>query len=310
MASIFVGAVLFGSSIFFLLLVTQKGWFQPKLSFYTLLESGDGVRIGSPVEMVGVRIGAVEKIELDDQNQIRTHLRILRKFKDRIREDSRIQLSRPFLVGEKVLHLSPGSASKARLPEGAVIASTESMGVMDLLNGRKLAPYFETMELAAAEMKKLVDMLLKERSSEKMVSSITNLPKMLKNVTTAAAELSKVSRQMSKEQHLGTLVANLAVTTDQMRAHSPEMGKDLGAMVANMSLLSEEFKKVVPALALIAPDLPRSSQRLVQALDEAVITLKAMQKSYFLRSQMKEVREEDEHNRQENGDRQPASEPE
>src|SRR5690606_32455163 len=127
--------------------------------------------------------------------------------------------------------------------------------------------------------------LLKEKGSEKAVSSLVGLPKMIKGVTTAAAELSKVSKQMSTDERMGTLLANLATTTDEIRIGSPDFAKDFGSIVSDMAVLSAEFKKIAPAIAVIAPDLPKSSQRLIQALDEAVIVLKAMQRSYFLRSQ-------------------------
>lgn len=306
-SSIFIGGALFGCIIFFTLMMTKKGWLEAKISYETILESGNGVRVGSAVEMVGIRIGSVSGLELDDKNRIRTRIKVLRKFQDRIREDSRITLARQFIVGDKTLHISPGNPKLKRIPENGLLEAEESVGVIDLLNGRKLGPYFQTMELALAEMKKLVDMLLKEKGSEKVVSSLVGLPRMITGVTTASRELSKVGRQMSTDERIGTLVANLASTTEQIKMYSPEFGKDFSAIVANMSVLSEEFKKVIPALAVIAPDLPKSSQRLVQALDEAVIVLKAMQRSFLLRGSAREVREE-ELKLKEEQERKPASE--
>lgn len=306
-ASIFIGGAMFGCLIFFVLMMTKKGWFEAKINYETILESGDGVRVGASVEMVGVRIGTVTSLELDEKNLIRTRIRVLRKFQDRIREDSRIMLARPFIMGDKTLHISPGNPKAKRVPENGLLIAEDPVGIMDLLNGRKLGPYFQTLELAAAEMKKLVDMLLKEKGSEKVVSSLVGLPRMISGVTTASRELSKVGRQMSTDEHIGTLVANLASTTEQIKVYSPEFGKDFSAIVANMSVLSEEFKKVIPALAVIAPDLPKSSQRLVQALDEAVIVLKAMQRSFLLRGSAREVREE-ELKLKEEQERKPASE--
>jgi phospholipid/cholesterol/gamma-HCH transport system substrate-binding protein len=267
-SSVFVGGALFVTLAFLVVVAMTKGWFEAKTEYVTVLDSGEGVRPGSTVRMVGIHIGTVTSMELDNQNHIRTHLRILRKFQDRIRADSHIVLERPFLVGDKVLHITPGSADAKVLTEGAEIASQDSPGVMDLLAGKQWGPYFQTLEQAASEMRKLVDLLMKEKGTEKLVSSLSGLPSLIKGLTVAAGEVSTVSRQMSE-------------------------GDRLSHLVGNLSVLSEEFKKVMPALATIAPELPKSSQRMVQALDEAVVTMKAMQRSYFLRSQTREIREEE-----------------
>ena len=54
-----------------------------------------------------------------------------------------------------------------------------------------------------------------------------------------------------------------------------------------------EFEKLAPAITAIAPDLPQTSRKAVEALNQTVILLKAMQKTWLLRSQVKEVREEE-----------------
>jgi phospholipid/cholesterol/gamma-HCH transport system substrate-binding protein len=48
-----------------------------------------------------------------------------------------------------------------------------------------------------------------------------------------------------------------------------------------------------PAVKEVEGELPGASVRLVQALNETVVVLKAMQKSFFMRSSVKEVKEEE-----------------
>ncbi len=257
-SAVFVGTAFLATLALVIGLIVQKGWLESKVRYYTLLASGDGVRVGSAIMMVGVQIGQVDAIEIDDQNQIRLKLSILKKFQNRIRENSELALARPFLVGDKVLNLSPGSSESPVLAEGKFLVARDSIGIMELLNGEKFAPYFKTMEGAAAEMRRLVELLLKNKTSDKLVQSLTGLPEMIHQVAVAAGDLSKFSHQLTDEERLGTLVANL-------------------------TSLSEEFKKIVPG----------SSNRMVEALDETVIVLKAMQKSFLLRGSAREVREEE-----------------
>ena len=46
-----------------------------------------------------------------------------------------------------------------------------------------------------------------------------------------------------------------------------------------------------PAINAVAPQLPTASKRAIEALDEVVVTLKAMQRSWMMRGNVKEVRE-------------------
>jgi phospholipid/cholesterol/gamma-HCH transport system substrate-binding protein len=44
----------------------------------------------------------------------------------------------------------------------------------------------------------------------------------------------------------------------------------------------------------VGPELPGASRRLLEALNETVVLLKAMQKSFLMRGNVREVREEEE----------------
>ena len=64
-------------------------------------------------------------------------------------------------------------------------------------------------------------------------------------------------------------------------------------LVSNLGELTAEFKKLTPAIGVVAPELPRVSKRAIEGLDELVITLKALQKSFLLRGNVEDVKEEE-----------------
>jgi phospholipid/cholesterol/gamma-HCH transport system substrate-binding protein len=50
-----------------------------------------------------------------------------------------------------------------------------------------------------------------------------------------------------------------------------------------------------PATKAVEGELPGASVRLLEALNETVVVLKAMQKSFFMRSNVEEVKQEESH---------------
>jgi phospholipid/cholesterol/gamma-HCH transport system substrate-binding protein len=76
----------------------------------------------------------------------------------------------------------------------------------------------------------------------------------------------------------------------QIRKESPQVGKDLSQLIGHLNVLTGTL---APAFKEVGPDLPQASRRAVEALDEIVVTLKAIQKSFLLSGKVKDVREEE-----------------
>ena len=64
-------------------------------------------------------------------------------------------------------------------------------------------------------------------------------------------------------------------------------------LTKNLNVLITDFQRMVPIIEEMGPELPGASKTIIQALNETVITLKAMQKTIFLRSSVREVLEEE-----------------
>lgn len=299
-AGIFVLTSLLGCLLFVITAAVKRGWFESKTRYYTKLETAEGVRVGSSVEMSGIRVGTVESLEIDDNDIIKARIGVLSKFTKRIRKDSRIQLMRPFVIGDKVLYVTSGTETEPQLAAGEWLESVEIVGLTDLLNGKKLLPYIETMSAAFGELKTIVDTLLKQKGSANYSKMIEAIPKFMEKLAAMSTEMTVIGKQMTDDNRLGKMITNIAYISDEMRLMMPKlakvgpnMGEDLAKLVQNLTTMTEEFKKVLPAISEVAPELPRTSRRLVEAVDEAVVVLKALQRSFLLRGSAKEVREEE-----------------
>ncbi|WP_374001769.1 MlaD family protein [Bdellovibrio bacteriovorus] len=275
----------------------KQGWFEPKVRYTTTFENADGIHQGTLVQMAGLRAGEVETVELESDNRIRVSFYVLGKFQNRVRENSTVQLIRPFIIGERVLELTVGAEEYDVIPDQSAIKSLETVDLMTLMSGKHLNSYLSKLGGILESVQVLVDAFADKSRAESLVRVIDRMDPLVKNLNTMSIEVIKLSKQATHDDGVQKLVGNLAVTTREINKILPElneanpaMAKDLAVMTQNLAVMT---RALGPAVKEVEGELPGASVRLVQALNETVVVLKAMQKSFFMRSSVKEVKEEE-----------------
>lgn len=278
----------------------KRDWFATRYRLVTDFENADGVHSGTDVVIAGLRAGSVEYVELLENNKIRVSFEILERFKSKIKEDSQAQLIRPFVIGERVLELTVGSKESPTVKENAMIKSHETLDIISVLSGRKLGDYLGTMNGLLSNMQILIEAFANTERTTSIVKTFDQIEPLVRNLNVMSEEVIKLSRQATRRDNLGTVLANLSTTTQQLNQvipivmeRSPEFGKDMTKIMQNLAVLTENFKLLTPTIVEMAPILPKTSRRAIEALDEAVVLLKALEKSILIRGNVKEVREEE-----------------
>jgi len=304
-AGLFVLTALVGTLTIAAGVAIKKGWFASKIPFETYMPSAEGIHSGTVVQIAGLRAGAVDEVELLSAERVRVTIEIFEKFHAQVRTDSGIQVLRPFVIGERVLEISVGSQDKPELGPGSEIPLKSSFDIMDVFSGKKLGPFLGTIEKLSENLKVLGEAFSDPERTKQVVAMFDKLAPLIANMNKMAAGVASITDIATKHKRMEILVSNLTdITSDlnkvlpAMVQESPEVGKHLGEMVKNMSVLTHEMQKLAPAIAAIAPEFPKTSMRAVEALNETVVLLKALQKSFLLRGNVEAVREQE---------RQPAS---
>lgn len=296
-AGLFVLAAIVGSVVSTAAIAVKNGWWDSKVSYQIELPSAEGIHSGTVVQIAGLRAGSVTHVELVSSDQVHVRFHVLEKFANKIKTDSQVQIFRPFILGDRVLEVTVGQEGEP-LKLGSTLPVQASTDIMDLLSGKKMGSFIGSFE-------KLTDSLTIVSEAFADPKRIRAMVRTLDSLTELTAGLVKVTNAVNKERRVEHIIQNLANLSQEMnkmlpafREEVPDLGRQMGQIVKNLNVLTNEFQKLTPAIAAIAPDLPRTSMRAVEALDETVVLLKAMQKSFLLRGNVKEVREEE---------RQPAS---
>jgi len=297
-AGLFVLAALVGSVAVAVGVAVRKGWFAAKIPFETNMVSAEGIHPGTVVQIAGLRAGAVGEVELISAEKILVKIEVFEKFHDQIRTDSSIQVLRPFVIGEKVLEISVGSEDHERMEKGAMIPTRSSFDIMDLVSGKKLGPFLGTLDKLSENLRILGEAFADPERTKSFVKMFDKLAPLIANLNSMATGVTKITDAANRQKRIETLLANLTgVSTvlnevlPAMINETPDLGKQMGQMVGNLNGLTSELQKLTPAIAAIAPDLPKTSLRAVEALNETVVLLKALQRSFLLRGKVEEVRE-------------------
>ncbi|MCB0420804.1 MAG: MCE family protein [Bdellovibrionales bacterium] len=276
-AGVFVLMAIIGSLVATIGIAIKKGWFQKKIAYMTNLESADGLHSGTRVQVAGLRAGSVEEVELISANEVRVKFYVFERFQKRIKKDSELSVIRPFIIGEKVLEVSVGSEAEEPLPQHSVIASKPVVDIMDLVSGKKLAPFLTSLEGILENMKTLASAFSDPRRTDAVITMFDQMNPLLENLNKMSVQVSKMSWYLNK------------VMPEAVKS-APEVANQMNRLVENLNVLTEELN---PALKEVGPKLPYASLRALEALDEAVVVLKALQKSFLLSGKVEDVREEE-----------------
>lgn len=296
-AGLFVLVAVLGVILTGLSAAVKQGWFEPKVYFVATFENADGIHQGTLVQMSGLHAGAVENVELEGDNKIRVGFHVLGKFQNRVRENSTVQLIRPFIIGERVLELSVGSDKFPVLPAQSSIKSLETMDLMTLVSGKTMNSYLTKLGGILESMQVVVEAFADKNRAESMVRVIDRLDPLMKNLNVMSTEVIKLTKAANHDDNVQKLLGNLTITTaeinrilPEMNRQNPALAKDLAQMMQNLAVVT---KAIGPAVKTVESELPGASVRLIEALNETVVVLKAMQKSFFMRGSVREVKEED-----------------
>ena len=299
-AGLFVGGSILACVVGLSAIAVKNGWLALKDKYVAELESGDGVHAGTSVQMSGLRVGSVSKVELDSNDKVRIEFQVLEKFAHRIRKDSRVNIYRPFILGDKVLDITVGTEHEEMVGPGEKLPVSASYDVMDLLSGRKMGEILTSFDRLANSMRIFGEAFADGERTKAFVKTIDRLNPLVENLNKMSVEIVKITSVVNKKERAEVIIGNLAEVSRELQKIMPELsrevpdiGQQMGQIVKNLNVLTTEFQKLTPAIGAIAPELPRTSRRAVEALDETVVLLKALQRSFLLRGKVEEVKEEE-----------------
>lgn len=165
-----------------------------------------GIEVGSPVRVMGIKVGKVTAIQFDpnlksptgEEVKLRVRVSISKDAWPTVRKDSRFFINLAGVIGEKYIEVSPGSLEAPTLEPGQFVRGEDPPRIDQLIS--------QSYGLAG----KILDMVEKNEGSvgdtlDKMNSLVTNLNKTL-----------VLLEKTSKNKEFNTIVTNVATITSDL----------------------------------------------------------------------------------------------
>lgn len=267
----FVALLAFGSLI--VGAAYRQGWFASHVEYVVSFPSGEGIRVGTPVSISGLKAGQINEVDLGSDGQVVAKLKVQEKFATHFRKNTKVVLGRPFIIGERAVMVHPGPANGDLLEVGSHIVGEESLELTDLLSGGRLSPYFNTFSRLLEQLQLVIE---GDGSSDTV-----NLVSLYRQAYTTLKSLETLSKDV------GVLRKDVFASKETLA-----LLKSLSASTENLKIVLEQSTKTMPAVTQMSQDVADVMPKLKKTLDETAFTLQAMQRSFILRGASKDLKEE------------------
>ena len=314
---IFVVASLAALLVMVLIVAQQEGLFQEYVTYRTTFKNVSGLKPGSEVHLAGVTVGNVTNTIINPEGNIVVTFEVLKKYSDRIREDSRSTIGFLGLLGEKSLDLTSGTAKAAPIPSEGLVVSVEPLDITQLLaraapsldDAQKVLTNLVTITDRMAEsggdfnriFSEVKDVVSKVNAGKGTMGKLVNDPALYRDTADTMKQVRKFVDNLEQSKGLlGALLndpalkaqavktmaemestfANLNQTTVDLKiaaARLPDMAKKLESFVVNLNRAGKGL-----------PGLVTTGETTFSDFDT---TTKAMQRSWLLRRYIPQPKE-------------------
>jgi phospholipid/cholesterol/gamma-HCH transport system substrate-binding protein len=274
---IFVVASMAALLAMILIVAQQEGLFQEYIKYRTIFKNVSGLKSGSEVHLAGVTVGNVLTTAINPEGNIVVTFQVLKKYSERIREDSRSTIGFMGLLGDKSLDLTSGSLKKAAIPPNGLVTAVEPLDITQLL--ARAAPTLEELQKVISNLVSLTDALAQPGSDTKTI--LSEVRDIVTKINTGKGSLGKLVNEPGLYQDVASAMAQVRKFVDGLEKGKGVVGtllndpafkdqavKTMAEMQATFANLNKTTADVKDAAARL-PDMAKKLESFVTNLERA-----------------------------------------
>ena len=248
---IFLGIVIFVTAVF--TIGSQQKTFAKSIHLNVIFNDIGGLQEGNNVWLSGVKIGTVKKISFRDKTQVEIVMNIDLEAQSHITKDAKARISTNGFIGNRIVEIFGGTASKATVTEGDYLESEISTRTDDILatlqeNNKNLLEITGDLKVISKRI----------RDGKGTIGELINDPSVADNLhatllhfkrasVNSEMAISKINDYISGFNNKGTLVNELMTDTTAFASFKITL-EQLRAASVRISEFSENIKQASGAL--------------------------------------------------------------
>ncbi len=265
----------------------KKDLFAERIEYIVISKSGEKIEPGMPIRLSGFDIGQVSRVTLDKVDLVRIEIRILKRYQQWMKQDSRIILEQEGVIGNSFLKLIPGSESAPILEEGTVIQLDKIGGISELI--QEMQPVIEALRAIVINVWDLTDYLVDSQgpvrkilgNAETMTERLLSEHGLVHYLTEDPRPIAHVDQLLARTDKTMASADTLLHSVTQRVEDVAPLQEELTAAIHQSRLLVEEFQGIREDLQPILENVTAISEE-VKAASRDLISLRR-QGEYSLR---------------------------
>ncbi|WP_276132287.1 MlaD family protein [Polluticoccus soli] len=206
--------------------------FSGENEYYVYYDDVQGLQPSASVQVKGLSVGRVSKIELNGGGKVKVMLAVSKKIK--VVQGSSATLTTADLLGTKVIRLNMG-ASTTELEDEATIPGSVEGGMLDNISV-EIAPLIKDVRHVVAVLDTVVigfNDMLNPVTRQRLTNSVASLDVTMRN-------FSQLSDKLNRESaHLASIIRNTNSFTGNLASNNEQINQ----MIRNANTTMDQFSK-------------------------------------------------------------------
>jgi phospholipid/cholesterol/gamma-HCH transport system substrate-binding protein len=233
-----------------LVLVAQsENLFEEKYHVTTTFSEGYGLKPGMQVMLLGIQVGQVSNVEVTEQNDAKVTMEILKKYRDKIRQDSVAKIGKSGdFVGEPQIAITVGHRSKPVVEDGGHIGSEEPFNILDVI--AEVRPLVEAVKKALVRVEEVTqDVQATVKTGHEALGHVreasTRLPAILQNVKETTDQLPGIAASVrASVDRAADAVRDVKAATGKL----PRVVDSVQRAADNVKAITEEMPPILRSM--------------------------------------------------------------
>jgi phospholipid/cholesterol/gamma-HCH transport system substrate-binding protein len=275
------------AALIFLMGGSTGGLFGGRLTLHSYFENSAGLKVGAPVNLEGVTIGNVKKINIVPERKltpVEVVMRVNAKYGNALHTDSKSSLDTIGVLGDTVVDIDSKTASGPLIQNGGELPTTETPNLSDVIKSSQGT--IEQLNVILAKVDNIADALNSNKGSvgelindpelyNKAVATVTQLQQLVDEVSNGKGSIGKLFADDSLYNRVNDTVVKLDTITTELDEGKGTIGKllkdetlanNLNHTVANANQLLADINAGKGGLGMIAKD-PQFAAKLRDTID-------------------------------------------